>query len=450
MSQQSNIQKQVDTPKDESQLIFERDKEECITSSDFWYSRVIKNLTDKPEESLEKEIVETLKKEPPNMLSVIMERQCFFDCAHCMFPKQEKSSKEISEEVGLAEIIKNIVKQMPTENDPPYYEKPKFIHDGRMLRKWHIDILENVRKERPDMRVGIVDNGSYISHLDELKQRGFKFDWLEISIDGTEQSHNLQRDPEKKKSYQLAVDGLTHAREVTKLIEEGGNVTSLFTLTKLNHKNIEQVADFVFSPNPSESAFDPKTKKQLNYVDGFYITTMTPRIDKNFEVETSPEEFKKSWEQIKKVSEKYNKDGEEKIFMRMFDSRYLEKLNYAVGREKIKKAFLNADVMHGGLRLEIDGVHVDYYPYSIWPRETFTADVDGAYRGAFCQEYSIEELRSEKSSDGSDISSYTFKYLDGQTPYVETYKNAVDKWWEYFGKQLLRQEIEIIQKIIKE
>ena len=53
--------------------------------------------------------------------------------------------------------------------------------------------------------------------------------------------------------------------------------------------------------------------------------------------------------------------------------------------------------MHGGLRLEIDGVHVDYYPYSIWPRETFTADVDGAYRGAFCQEYSIEELRSEKA-----------------------------------------------------
>ena len=40
---------------------------------------------------------------------------------------------------------------------------------------------------------------------------------------------------------------------------------------------------------------------------------MTPRIDKNFEVETSPEEFKKSWEQIKKVSEKYNKDGEEKF-----------------------------------------------------------------------------------------------------------------------------------------
>lgn len=68
----------------------------------------------------------------------------------------------------------------------------------------------------------------------------------------------------------------------------------------------------------------------------------------------------------------------------------------------------------------------------------------------FVKNIQLKNCAQKKSSNGSDISSYTFKYLDGKTPYIETYKNAVDKWWEYFGKKLLRQEIEIVQKIIKE
>lgn len=430
-----------------------QEQRESLSSTDYWYARVIKNLnTELSDEYLESKMIELLKNEIPDMLSVIMERQCNLQCAHCLFQNENESSKEQSLAHGLPQIINRIVDQMPKESDPPHYESPKFLHEGRTLREWHLDVLQNIREKRPDMQIGLIDNGSYISYLKHFKERGFKLDWLDISIDGTESSHNLQRDPEKKKAYNIALRGLKHAREITMPQGEGGRVSSLYTLTKLNYKDIGEAADFLFSPNPEPSAYNTETEKQMNFIDELHLTTMAPQLEQNFSIEISPDEFAESWEQIKTVFQKYDREHKQRqvVSFRIYRHQDLEKLARTVGNEKFLNSITNMDEVErdiGRITFNLDGVPVTFSPLSTWPQETFNIDADGAYRPAFCQKYKIEELQRGIAMDGADTKKYTFQQLDTTSPYADTYKQAVDHWWKNFGSQFLTDEINVMNRI---
>lgn len=433
----------------------QQERKEVLSSTDYWYARVIKNLN--PElsnEYLESKMTELLKNEIPDMLSVIMERQCNLQCTHCLFQNENESSKQQSLAHDLPQIIERIVDQMPKKSDPPHYESSKFLHEGRTLRNWHLDILKNIREKRPDMQIGLIDNGSYISYLKHFKERGLKLDWLDISIDGTENSHNLQRDPEKKKAYNIALRGLKHAREITIPQGEGGRVSSLYTLTKLNYKDIEEAADFLFSSNPEPSAYDTETGKQMNFIDELHLTTMAPQLEQNFAIEISLDEFAESWEQIKTVFQKNNREREQRqaVSFRIYRHQDLEKLASVVGNEKFLNSITNAEEVDcdiGRITFYLDGVPVTFSPLSTWPQETFNIDADGAYRPAFCQKYKIEELQKGVATNGVDTKNYTFQQLDASISYIDAYKQGVDSWWENFGKQFLVNEIETIKRIKK-
>ena len=234
MPEQSNIQKQINIPdqKDERQLIFERYKEEGRTSGDYWYSRVVENVAKKTPEELEKGMVEALKAEVPMLCSATMERACNFSCKHCLYPKEE-SSQEESKKVGLDKIIYNIIDQMPTKETSPRNmvgevrsESPSFLHIGRILREWHLDILKNIKERRPDIRIGLIDNGTYTKFLDKFKEKNIKLDWLDISVDGVKEFHNLQRG--SNSAFDITMNGLKHAREIT-VRKRGGKVTSFYS-----------------------------------------------------------------------------------------------------------------------------------------------------------------------------------------------------------------------------
>ena len=103
-----------------------------------------------------------------------------------------------------------------------------FVHNGRVLREWHLDIFKNIKEKRPDMEIGLIDNGTYTRYLDKFKEKNIKLNWVDISVDGTKEFHNLQRN--SLVSFDSMMNGLKHAREIIVSPENGGKVTSFLLL----------------------------------------------------------------------------------------------------------------------------------------------------------------------------------------------------------------------------
>jgi len=411
-------------------------------------------------DELSEKIHESLKEENPNMVSAILERTCFLKCTHCLYKKDHKTSKSDSENSDLTEVIANMMKQMPDKEDSPQDTDPMFLHEGRILQPWHFDVFEKIRAERSDAKIGLIDAGIYTKHIDLFKEKDIKLDWLDISIDGTEESHNTQRDPEVRKAFEIALNGLSHAREVTKSHDDGGRVTSLMTLTNINNADIAEVADLVFSENRTESAYDSDNDAYQNYVDELHITTMSPALPENVPLEISYEEMKVAWEQIREASEKHMNEDKNNIFLKIYRTEDLEKLASAVGEKKFYDAITNETVDPesdrydeaiesgiGIIKFYIDGIPIQYYPSSTWPTETIHVDADSVYRAPHCQQWSLEELNAGRSVSGDDISKYSFQELTSKSSYLDAYQDTVDKYWEDFGKNYLLKEVESFRRI---
>jgi len=385
------------------------------------------------------------KKETPTLVSAVLERACNLRCSHCLY-QDEKSSAKLSAEVHLADRIVDIVSQMAPRSEKEGEEYfPQFVSGGRMMRSSHLDLFTRLRSLRPDVQLGVIDNGTFVSLLSKWPA-GFVFDWMDISIDGVETSHNMQR--QSLKAFSQAIEGLHRAREVTKSSAEGGRVTSLLTLTHLNARDIEAAADLLLS---SEAGRRP-------LADQFNITTIGPTNGVNRSLETSPEDFRAAWEQIKNVSRKYNPEnisGKEKVELNIYRIEDIEKLAAAVGEKRFLANFVTDET--GGLsvkagrnflHLEFDGVQVSYQPRSIWTPEEFLIEADGAYRTAYEGQFTLEELRSGKSRDGKeDTTLYTFEKLTPETDFREAFDRAVDTYWMRFGRQQLKREIEVFKRI---
>lgn len=400
-----------------------------VGSIGYWYSTVVNNLNPEKWTSKDLEIlmIKALKLEKPNRISALMERKCNLQCLHCLCPI-EKSSKEYSK--YLEKSILNTMKQLP--------ENPMFIHEGRTLSPWHLDIFEKIQEERKDAEIGMIDNGSYTNLLNDFLKRNIKLDHLDISIDGIEESHNNQRDPYRRKSYETAIRGIENAHLVLK---EGGRLSSLMTLTDLNFQDIGETADFLLT----------KDEKGHSKVDEFYVSIMNPIKDENSKIEMNLDQFKQAWEQIKKVNEKWNKDRditEHRLFFPLYRIEDLKNLSEVVGKEKMKKAFNtlegNGEIKTGKgyVHFEIDGVGITYYPSSIWPSESIFLDADGAQRLPYAQTNTLDQLHKNPELD-----KYTVNKLKGDEKFDDMYENQVNKYWENFGKNCLKKEIEFFESL---
>ncbi len=394
-----------------------------------------------PTPELLAELLINQKHELPHLVSGVMERACNLQCAHCLY-QEEKSSAAVSEEAHLGERIINIVSQMPIQSQEPGAEySPKFLSIGRILRSWHLDVFTELRRLRSDVRLGVIDNGSYTKLLSKWPE-GFKFDWIDISVDGVEESHNEQR--QSPKAFAQAMEGLRRAREVTKSPGDGGQVSSLLTLTKVNARDIEAVADRLLSTPDGET---------LPLADKFNITTVGPTNEINRKLETDNEDFEAAWEQIKRVCQKFNHDGKKRVVFGIYRIQDIEKLATAVGEGRFLEAFTATDnslsitAERNFLDLEFDGVPIQYQPLSIWTPEEFPIDADGSYLAAYAVKHTIDELQSGRAKDGADTSAYTFERLTEKTDFRESFECAVDAYWIRFGKQRLRDEIEAFKRI---
>lgn len=408
-----------------------------------WSYMMADSLAGKGEPSTEflAEMLLNVKHELPELVSAVMERTCNLQCSHCLYQKED-SSAHLSKSSHLMEKITHIVSQMPERSKEKGKEyNPQFMSAGRILRPEHLELFATLRQLRPDVKLGVIDNGTFVARLPKWPA-DFQFDWMDISIDGLEESHNVQR--QSPKAFAQAIEGLKHARAVTKSPEAGGRISSLLTLTNINAHEISATANVLLTPDADG----------VSLVDEFRLTTVSPVNDIVGALEANADDFRVAWEQIKEVSHQYNTDDVQRVLLSIYRIEDMEKLAAAVGEKKFLEAFHLVEdqlsllgVARNFVHLKFDGVEVRFLPLSIWTPEEFLIEADGVVRTAYEGQFTLEELRAGVAKDGRDTTPYTLEALTTETNFREAFERSVDKYWLNFGKQRLKQEMEVFARI---
>lgn len=378
-----------------------------LASMDYWYTYVVLG---QHRLSLINNMYAALESELPRMLSIVSERTCNLQCAHCIF-QREKQRHLYAGESERELAARTIVRQMGP--------RPLVVHEGRIFQPEHLQWLAGVRAERPDAQVGMIDNGSFLRHAQSIRSAGFKFDWLDISIDGPEEIHNRQRN--SANSFRAAIQGIVSAPE---FLTQGGRVSSLFTLTSMNYLHVLQTCRII----PTE-------------VREWHITTLSPARPEIASLSVDAFAFRVAWAQMKKVAH------QRPVFFRIYYTDDWLKLLRVVGRNKMRAALDRAKVDLAVMQIEIDGVIVMYYPQSICTNETFVLDVDCFYRAPYAIAYTLHELQCGISRFGEDVRRYTVGKVDGRSNLVALYNQGVLNWRLHFSRPALEKEISVFDRI---
>lgn len=390
-----------------------------MESIDLWYKLVTGNAEIQSEDS--KKMRELLQEELPNLSSLIMERTCNLSCKHCIF-LDEKSSRKISEASDLKTKIITITTQLP--------KNASVIHEGRILRDWHVPILAEIKRVRPDISIGLIDNGSYLKVSEKLRTEKFFFDWIDISIDGTEDFHNEQRG--NQAAYATAIKGLCNARQH---IHANGRVTSLFTATTINYANVYEAAATLMSEG---------------LIDEFHVVPNSPTFREDNLV-MSLKEWPSFWESFIKTHALGASFGIS-VYLRIYKHEDIKKLAETIGHDSFRAGFTNKKeirVSTGSISFLIEGMRIIYIPISICSTETFVIDVDGYYRLPYCVKYTLDELL-KKQRGNEDLSAYTVAAIQKTDHYANLYKKGAGQWWDNFGKRFLYKEKEVINNLLLE
>ncbi len=282
----------------------------------------------------------------------------------------------------------------------------------------HLEWLQELRGVRPDCKIGIIDNGSYVQYMDCIESSGFKFDWLDISIDGPKETHNKQR--ASGASFDIANSGIQNAHRI---LTTEGKVNSLFTLTKINFNSLLETSRIL----PRE-------------IFQWHVTTITPLRAELACLSVSEEEFAESWRQLMVANKTRS------VHLRIYVVDDLLKLARVVGKDNFLKAFSSAYVDLASISFDIEGLRVIYYPQSVAPSETWVIDADGSYHVPYSIGFTLEELRRGISVSGEDIRKYTVQE-GGEVNFQMLYAKAVEQWKREFGLMYLEQEKSVFDQI---
>jgi MoaA/NifB/PqqE/SkfB family radical SAM enzyme len=267
--------------------------------------------------------------------------------------------------------------------------------------------------------VGIIDNGSYLKFADSLESSDFRFDWMDISIDGPEEIHNRQRN--SRGSFAQALAGIKNAQ---RMLLPGGAAHSLFTLTRINYASILDTCSIL-----------PANVKK------WHITTLTPARPEIENLAVTEDEFLVSWEQICRAN------MIRPVVFRMYVAEDLLKLAKAVGKPQFLAAFNEAQVDLASISFILNEVQVVYYPQSVSTSETFVVDADACYHVPYSIAYTLDELNSGVSRYEENLDKYVIGKVDKHSSFLQLYQKCVDQWQREFSWEALQKEISIFKQI---
>lgn len=165
----------------------------------------------------------------PLCAEIIFSGSCTFRCRHCFYHADYSAFNQKLSIERWKKIIADIYQELNIRT---------IVHGGRSLDKASIDLMKWIKKEMPDFKIGIIDNGvSIIPYLNDLMD--IKPDWVDISIDGLEYEHDLLRN--RKGAFAQTLDIAIYLKE-NKIAPK---INILSCLTTINRNSIIDMIRFM-------------------------------------------------------------------------------------------------------------------------------------------------------------------------------------------------------------
>lgn len=357
----------------------------------------------------EADIQALLRREVPPLISWIVRGGCAVQCSHCIFPFEgpKAYSTDISKEVLL-----HLLAQLSGRGD--------LVHEGRQLVPSQIPVLAAVKQAGHG--VTVINNGQYAtpSMLALCDHHGLKVDALDVSIDGPEAVHNLQRSTDKAWSW--AMNGLAEGRRIA------DKLTSLFTLTTLNAEHVAETGRIAG-----------------DLVDEWHLTTMSVRPGIEHML-PSQSQLGAALDQLAGLRLGIP------VYLRSYSLQGFVAICEVIGKETARKALRKAQVMDmassNGIVLNVEGITLYFYPKSLQCNETLVIDADGWWKLPFSVAHTLDELQSRQSTEGDDLSHFSIARVSEKLDVAEVYAHSTETWWEAVGRKSFNEERVAVERLL--
>ena len=346
-----------------------------------------------------------LRREVPPLISWIVRGGCAVQCEHCIFPFEgpKGHSNRIS-----SETLISLLAQLSGRGD--------LVHEGRQLLPWQIPVLAAVK--RAGHRVAVINNGQYAtpSMLALCDREGLKVDALDVSIDGPEAVHNRQRN--HAQAWRWAMKGLAEGRRIS------DKLTSLFTLTALNSEHVSETGLIAG-----------------DLVDEWHLTTMSVRPGIEHML-PSQSQLDAALNQLAGL-----KLGIP-VYLRSYSLQGFIVICEVIGKETVRKALLEAEVIDNGIVLKVGGITLYFYPKSLQCNETLVIDADGWWRLPFSVAHTLDELQRGQSTEGDDLSHFSIAPVSEKLDVAEVYAHSTLGWWQAVGRKSFNEERVAVERLL--
>lgn len=330
----------------------------------------------------------------PNLLSIVFTRRCVFQCRHCFYPPEAFEGNINAIQGCLKKILKR-----------PKIKIDALLHAGRIFLPAHLKALQFAKGK--GLKIGMIDNGNYVASIDKIKEAGVRFDWMDISVDGTKRIHNLQR--ANPAAYTTAYNGIKRSSEVAE------QVNVLLTASKINYKNI---------PSAIEAMRDDKNLKINRFIVGLVNAPDARPAGDIKKLEINSAEFGILLNKLKRlgvpVSLSFYRATD---FLKFLDS------------ERISEYGIEFDNIQITYRHKKFPIAVGYTPESLAVAEEFIIDSNGEYVLPYSGQFKVTEM-PKKYKSGSDLS---------RIPIEKAYKKAIDRYFQVLGYKKLKNEIKLLR-----
>jgi hypothetical protein len=358
-------------------------------------------------EEREMDIQVLLRREVPPLISWIVRGGCAVQCEHCIFPFE--GPKAQSDRISV-ETMLSLLAQLSGRGN--------LVHEGRQLLSWQIPVLAAAK--RAGYRVSAINNGQYAtpSMLALCEREGLKLDALDVSIDGPEAVHNLQRKTPNGQAWRWAMKGLAEGRRVA------DKLTSLFTLTALSCEHVAETG-----------------KIAGDLVDEWHVSTFSvrPGIE---HVQPTRSQLSAALDQLSGLSLGIP------VYLRSYSLQGFVALCEVIGKETVRKALLEAEVIDNGIVLKVEGITLYFYPKSLQCNETVVVDADSWWRLPFCVMHTLDELQRGQSIQGDDVSHFSIAPVSEKLDVAKIYARSTQRWWQAVGRKSFNEEKVAVERLL--
>ncbi len=201
---------------------------------------------------------------------------CNLRCSHCYHNSEGNSNHQQFKELMSLEDVFSMIDDLK-ETAKRWDMIPRIAISGGepLMRRDHLNIFDYTQKQ--EVITNLLTNGTLINpkKAKQIKERGI--DTIQISIDGTKETHNKIRGREF--AYDKAMEGINNASR------EGISVVSAMTLMKQNMDEFEDVIENSYIAGAKKVGFktyvpDPKLgTKDPKFVNSFEVYEMLKKTN---------------------------------------------------------------------------------------------------------------------------------------------------------------------------